>query len=94
MLADLMMQLYLSLLEGPLPGFKANFVQCLYGILNPCAHVESPVDNSVGTDTKNFGQLNAAGKDLAQAILRSASTTRPGRRRRSGNHVRDEVVKC
>jgi len=65
MLANLVVQLNLSLLEGPLPGFKANLVQCLYGILNSRAHIERPVDNSVGTDTKDFGQLNASGKDLA-----------------------------
>lgn len=75
MLAYLVVQLDFSLLEGPLSRFKANLVQSLYCILDSCAQIKCSVDNSIGTDTKDFSQLDASSKDLAKTILRSASTT-------------------
>lgn len=74
-LAYLVVQLDLSLLESPLSGFEANLVQGLDCILDASAHIKSSVDNAISTNTKNFGQLNASGKNLAQAILGSAGTT-------------------
>ena len=63
-LADLMMQLDLSLLESSLPGFEAHLVQRLYGKLEATVmDMDTSVNDPVRADTEDFNQLNSSLED-------------------------------
>lgn len=68
-LAGLVVQLDLTILELPLPCIKADLVQSLYGILFISLNVTCSIHSAVRADAQDSGQLNAACQDVAQSIL-------------------------
>lgn len=68
MLAGLVMQPDLTVLEAPLPRVDTNPVQGLHGILVVGLEVASPVDGPVRADSKDIGQL-----DLVVAVRKNQS---------------------
>lgn len=64
MLADVMMQLNLTLLKLPLSRIQAHFVECLDGISDMSAQVDGCVNGPIRSNSKNSGQLQPGGQNL------------------------------
>lgn len=74
MIADLVMELDLALLEGPLPWFETNFVECLYGELEAVImDMNAPVDDSICAYSENFNELDCSLENFANTRIRLES---------------------
>jgi len=58
-------ELDFPLLELLLARLQADFVERLYGIRGVGVDVHGSVDNSIGSNSKDSGQLQPSGKNLA-----------------------------
>lgn len=65
MSAGLMVELDLSLLEFPLARLKTDFVKCLYCIWDASLDVHGCVHHSIGSDSKDTGELESSSKNLS-----------------------------
>lgn len=63
--AGLVVEMNLALLELALARLQTNLVECLYGIGDVCLNVHGCVHDSVGSNSKDSGQLETSSKDLA-----------------------------
>jgi len=68
-LADLVVELDLPLLEAALARLQADAVESLDGIWSTSLEVDGLVDDAISTDTENLSELNASSKNLTESIL-------------------------
>lgn len=57
-------ELYLALLESPLPWLQPELIQGLDSVWNSGVDVQGTVDDSIGANTKDAGQLQTVSQDL------------------------------
>jgi hypothetical protein len=75
MSTGLVVELDLPLLKLLLARLQTNLVESLYSEGDIGLDVYGSVDNSVGTYTKDSGQLQSSGEDLAETFFRGAEST-------------------
>lgn len=87
MLAGMVVELDLPLLELALLRIEADLVERLDGIHDPCVDVLAGVDDAIGADAKDGSKTQTTGKDLAEAVFgRAKSIPGWGRSWRGGQH--------
>ena len=85
-LAGLVVELNLSLLEALLARFETNLAQGLDGKRHLRDDVSGRVDDTVGAHAEQAGQFEATGQNETKTVLGSAESIPDGRGRRRGKH--------